>query len=269
VTSLPNIPGEARCKQLVHQLLTNQTKPHCTTCRIPLAWKRNRDYGWCGACRTKLRPKAATWFRGSKLKYRQLFVLLWCWQQRQSPRTACLVVGVSYTTVSRWYKRFRTLLPAADTEQLSGVVEVDESFFGKRRYGHQTLVVGAIERDTRRLRLQVVPDRAQDTLELFLTQTVARDSLLLADAHAGYHDLEFYGYAHERCNHSNGHFGPTNQIENMWGVVKRHLRKLYGCIPTRHLELTLREWMARQNQPSWFASPQDYLKATLCSGLVD
>jgi hypothetical protein len=145
----------------------------------------------------------------------------------------------------------------------TGTVEVDESFFGKQKYGHQTLVAGAIERDTRRLRLQVIPDRAQDTLELFLTSTVARSSLLLTDAHAGYSDLEFYGYAHERCNHSNGHFGPTNMIENMWGVMKRYLRKLYGCVPTARLNLLLDEWMARQNQPGWFASPHAYLRATL------
>lgn len=264
MTSLANIPTERRCKQLVHQLLTKKTA--CKVCGDKLSWRR--EYGWCRSCRVKVRPKAATWFRGSNLKYRQLFLLLWCFQNRQSPNTARLATGVSYTTVRRWYWRFRATLPKVMPE-LSGVVEVDESFFGKQKYGHQTVVIGAIERDTRRLRLQVIPDRAQDTLELFLTDCVARGSLLLTDAHAGYHDLEFYGYAHERCNHSNGNFGPTNQIENMWGVMKRYLKKLYGCIPTKQLHLILNEWMARQNQPSWFVSPQNYLKATVCSGLVD
>jgi len=264
MSSLASIPGEARCKQVVHYLLTNQRT--CRVCDGKLSWRR--EYGWCRSCRTKLRPKAATWFRGSKLSYRQLFLLLWCFQNRQSPGTARLVTGLSYTTVARWYWRFRANLPAAMPE-LEGIVEVDESFFGKQRYGHQTMVVGAIERDTRRLRLQVIPDRAQDTLEQFLTGCVARSSLILTDAHAGYYDLEFYGYAHERCNHSNGHFGPTNQIECTWGVMKRYLKKLYGCIPTKDLELILNEWMARQNQPSWFASPQAYLKLTLCSVLVD
>lgn len=258
MSSLASIPGEARCKQLVHQLLTNKTT--CVFCDGKLSWKR--EYGWCKACRKKVRPKAATWFRGSKLTYRQLFLLLWCFQNRQSPNTARLVTGLSYTAIRRWYWRFRANLPAAMPE-LSGIVEVDESFFGKQKYGRQTMVVGAIERDTRRLRLQAIPDRAQDTLEIFLVSTVARSSLLLTDAHAGYHDLEFYGYAHERCNHSNGHFGPTNQIENMWGVMKRYLKKLYGCVPTKQLHLILNEWMARQNQPSWFASPTNYLKATL------
>lgn len=264
MTSLTNIPGEARCKQLVYRLLTTQTT--CVSCAGKLSWKR--EYGWCKLCRTKVRPKAATWFRGSKLSYRQMFTLIWCWQQQQSPRTVCLVAGISYTTVARWYKRFRVQLPAT-APTLSGLVEVDESFFGRQRYGHQTMVVGAIERDSRKLRLQIIEDRAQDTLELFLTSSIARSSLILTDAFAGYHDLEFYGYSHERCNHSNGHFGPTNNIENMWGVMKRHMRKLYGCVPTKELQAHLTEWMARQNQPSWFVSPQAYLKVTLCSGLVD
>lgn len=264
MSSLASIPGEARCKQLVHQLLTNKTI--CTACNGKLSWKR--EYGWCRVCRTKVRPKAATWFRGSNLKYRQIFGLLWCFQNRQSPGTARLVVGVSYTTVRRWYAKFRENLPK-NTLTLSGIVEVDESFFGKQKYNQQRLVVGAIERDTRRLRLQVIPDRAQDTLELFLTGAIARTSFVLTDAHAGYHDLEFYGYTHERCNHSNGHFGPTNQIENMWGVMKRYLKKLYGCIPTKQLDLILNEWMARQNSPWLFTSPTNYLKATVCSGLVD
>lgn len=260
MTSLANIPGEARCKQVVHHLLTKQTT--CTHCQGSISWKR--EYGWCKTCRIKVRPKAATWFRGSNLSYRQLFLLLWCFQNRQSPNTARLVVGVSYTTVRRWYWRFRANLPTA-LPKLSGIVEVDESFFGKQKYGHQTLVAGAIERDTRKCRLQIIPDRAQDSLELFLTATVARTSLLLTDAHAGYHDLEFYGYTHERCNHSNGHFGPTNQIENFWGVMKRYLKKLYGCIPTQNLELILNEWMARQNSPWLFTSPQNYLKVTLAT----
>lgn len=264
MSSLAEVPGEARCKQLVHRLLTK--KATCPWCTGKLSWKR--EYGWCRCCRVKVRPKAATWFRGSNLTYRQMFLLLWCFQQRQSPGTACLVVGVSYTTVRRWYWRFRATLPAS-TPELSGIVEVDEAFFGKRKYGGQTIVLGAIERDTRKVRLQITADREQDSLELFITKTIARSSLLLTDAHAGYHDLEFYGYSHERCNHSNGHFGPTNQIENTWSVMKRYLRKLYGCVPTNKLPLILNEWMARQNSPWLFTSPTTYLKATVCSGLVD
>lgn len=265
MSSLANLPGEARCKQLVHQLLTNQTT--CTSCKGKLSWRR--EYGWCKTCRTKIRPKAATWFRGSNLRYQQVFALLHCWQTRQSPGAARLATGLSYTTIARWYWRFRALVPPEPTtELLSGIVEVDEAYFGKKRFGGQTIVIGAIERDTRRLRLQVIPDTEQDSLEGFLEQHIARDSLVVTDCHAGYNDIGFLGFSHESWNHSKGHFAGTNHIEGTWSELKRYLRKLYGCIPTKRLQLVLTEWMARHNSLRLFASPTYFLRVT-CSGLVD
>jgi ISXO2-like transposase domain len=260
MTSLAKVPGEARCKQTILKLLNGSS--NCTRCKGKLSFQR--EYGWCRVCRLKVRPKASTWFRGSKLSYRQLFVLLWCWQHRQSPGTACLVVGVSYTTVARWYWRFRALLPKNDgSELLSGIVEADEAYFGKKRYGNQTIVMGAIERDSSKLKLAVIPDTEQDSLEGFLETHVARQSLVVTDYHLGYNDLEFLGYAHERFNHSKGHFAGTNHIESNWSAMKRYLRKLYGCIPTKRLKLILSEWMARHNLPELFTNPTNFLQETL------
>jgi hypothetical protein len=265
MSSLASIPGEARCKQLVHQLLTSKTT--CASCSGKLSWKR--EYGWCKVCRTKVRPKAATWFRGSNLRYRQVFALLHCWQTRQSPGAARLATGLSYTTVRRWYWRFRALVPADDQAVLlSGVVEVDEAWFGKKRFGGQTIVVGAIERDTRRLKLQIIPDTEQDSLEGFLERNIVRSSLVVTDCGAGYNGIEWLGYARESWNHSKGHFAGTNHIEGTWSAMKRYLRKLYGCVPTKRLQLVLNEWMARHNSLRLFTSPTYFLQVT-CSGLVD
>lgn len=260
MSSLAEIPTERRCKQVVHQLLTKQTG--CTTCHHKLSWRR--EYGWCKLCRTKVRPKAATWFKGSKLTYRQVFVLLHCWQVRQSPGATRLATGLSYTTIHRWFWRFRTLVPADDqTAMLSGIVEVDEAWFGKRKFGGQTIVVGGIERDTKRLKLRIVEDVEQDTLEGFLEDHIERSSLVVTDCGAGYNGIEWLGYASERWNHSAGHFAGTNHIESTWSAMKRHLRKLYGCVPTTHLQLILNEWMARHNNLRLFTSPQNYLQETL------
>lgn len=254
------LPREAGCKQLVYRLLANQTT--CKTCNGKLAWKR--EYGWCSTCRIKIRPKAATWFRSSNLSYRQLFLLLHCWQKRQSPGAARLATGLSYTTVRRWYWRFRSLVPKdKHQDMLSGVVEVDEAWFGKKRYGGQTIVVGAIERDTKRLKLQIIPDTEQDSLESFLETNVTRDSLVVTDCGSGYSGIEWLGYTREAWNHSKGHFAGTNHIEATWSAMKRYLRKLYGCIPTKKLQLILNEWMARHNNLRLFASPTEYLKATV------
>ena len=216
-----------------------------------------RQYAWCRNCRKKYSVRSVIWFRGSNLSLQKLWLLVWCWQKQKSTGTTVDIVGVSYPTVRRWFHRFRALVPKSNL-RLSGIVEIDESFFGKQTYGKQAIVIGAIERDTRRIRLQIIPDRAQDTLELFLTSTVAINAHLTTDAFSGYSDLEFYGYSHERWNHSNGHFGPTNMIENFWGVIKRSLRRLYGKLTLADLRNILREWEQRQNNPEMFYNVSNY-----------
>lgn len=263
MNSLASLPAERQCH--IQLFKTVYGSSCCPTCSSRLLFRHN--YAWCRLCRVKHNVRATTWFRGSNLPLQKLWLLIWCWQRQKGVGTTVDITGVSYPTVRRWFRRFRAVVPAS-TLQLSGIVEVDESFFGKQKYGHQTIVVGAIERDTRRVRLRIVEDRAQDTLELFLTACVERTAHLTTDAHSGYHDLEFYGYSHERCNHSNGHFGPTNMIENFWGVLKRSLRRLYGKLTLSDLHNILKEWEQRQNQPEMFYNVPNYLRATLCSEFV-
>ena len=260
MNSLATLPRERQCHIQLFKLIHGSTA--CPDCCGKLLFRRS--YAWCRVCRKKHSIKSLTWFCGSNLSFQQLWLLIWCWQKQKATGTTVDIVGVSYPTVRRWFRRFRAMLPQS-TLQLSGIVEVDESFFGRQKFGAQTIVVGAIERDTRRVRLQIIPDRAQDSLELFLTATVSRNAHITTDAHSGYMDLEFYGYSHERCNHSNGHFGPTNMIENFWGVIKRSLRRLYGKLTLTDLRNILREWEQRQNQPELFYTVDNYLKATLCS----
>jgi hypothetical protein len=130
-------------------------------------------------------------------------------------------------------------------------------------------VVGTIERDTRRIRLEIVKDRERDTLEDFVLRTVEGGSQINTDLWRGYSELGLIGYAHEPYNHSLGHFSGTNMIENLWSVIKRHLRSLYyGRLTLIDLPLILNEWQIRQNQPALMYNVSNYLRATACSGLV-
>lgn len=258
MNSLASLPRERQCHKTIFTLTYGSV--HCPACSGRLLFRRS--YAWCRECRVKRYAKSATWLTQSNLSFQKIWLLLWCWQKQKGAGTTVDVAGVSYPTVRRWFRRFRVQLPQNNLK-LSGIVEVDESFFGKQRFGAQTIVAGAIERDTRRVRLQVIPDRSQDSLELFLTACVDRASHLTTDAHTGYNDLEFYGYSHERCNHSNGHFGPTNMIENFWGVLKRSLRRLYGKLTLPDLSNILKEWEQRQNNPDMFYTVTNYLQAAL------
>ena len=264
MSKLPNLAGNLKCWRKLNKLVFGD-HVSCPGCNGSLAENYKRGYLWCPACRKKYRPTAhrGSWLYGMKLTPRQLFLLLWAWQRRKSPDTACLLASVSYTTARRWYRRFREQLP--DTaEVLRGLVQIDESYFGKQRSTQpQRIVVGAIEPDTRRVALRITDSRGQSVLEQFVQDCVEQSSLVVSDKWYAYQELPLLGYDHETWNHSSGQFAGTNQIEGLWSSMKRHLRKLYGCIPTKQLQLTVNEWMARQNQPSWFASPENYLRVAL------
>jgi len=260
MTSLANTPSEAWCHRYIYQL-TFSTKD-CATCDGKLRFRRS--YAWCKRCRIKISAKAATWLRSSKLSYRQIYQLIWCWQKRKNPGFIKDALGISYTAVRRWYERFRAHLPADDANQLLvDLAEIDESFFGKQRYDNQKIVIGAIEPITRRIKLQLITDREAETFEAFVEANVNSGATIMTDRHPSYNDLSSMGYAHYAFNHSTGEYAQTNQIENLWGVIKRYMRKLYGCVPTKHLQSILDEWTARQNRPSLFVSPENYLDACL------
>ena len=263
MSSLADIPSEVECRQIFYEV-THHGLVTCQ-CGDEINWSINNGYGWCRTCRCQFYPKARTMFAGSNLPCRQIFALLWCWQHRQSPGSVSVALDLTYPTIRRWYKRFREHLPPDDDMKLSGIVEVDEAYFGKKRHGHQTIVIGAIERyldprlNTRCLKLKIIPDTEQKTLEQFIEDSIEPGSLVVTDCHGGYNDLEFLGWSHETWNHSKGHYAGTNHIEQNWSAMKRYLRKLYGNIPTRDLQLILNEWQARHNRPELFSSPKDYL----------
>ena len=63
-------------------------------------------------------------------------------------------------------------------------------------------------------------------------------------------------------DYSVGFFGPTNHIENLWSVIKRALHYIYRDLTfnLNDLELILREWGNRHNNPDLFYNEDNHLK---------
>src|SRR5512141_2861499 len=158
---LPNFASNKKYWMVLNRLVFGAAC-QCPDCGQSLQERYVRKYLWCRHCRKKYRATAyrGSWLYGMKLKPKQLFVLLWCWQHKKSPDTARLLAGVSYTAVQRWYQRFREQVPEA-TVTLQGLVQIDESYFGKQRSKQpQTIVTGAIEPDTRQVMLRITNSRS-------------------------------------------------------------------------------------------------------------
>jgi transposase-like protein len=264
MNKLPKFAGNLKYWRILNKLVFGDAVG-CPDCSRSLAENYRRKYLWCKWCRKKYRATTykGSWLYGMKLSPRQLFILLWCWQHRKSPDTARLMALVSYTAVQRWYLRFRTELPKSDEVKLAELVAADESFFGRLRSRQDQEIVAGVISHLNRLRLITAGQRDAETLSRFICETVEKGALVLTDEWRGYNDLEFYGYGRESWNHARGRLAGTNQIERVWSAMKRHLRKLYGCIPTRYLHLILKEWEARHNFPQLFTNPETYLAACL------
>jgi len=264
MNSIASLPGNWQCHKQLFKIVWGVD--HCPDCGGKLLFRPN--YEWCKQCRLKTSVKGETWLRYSNLPYRKLWLLIWCWQQKQTIGSTRQLCGVSYPTIRKWFKRFRTVLPK-DRTVLSGLVEADESAFGKQKFGNQIWVVGAIERDTRQIKLRIIPSRDRDSLEQFILDNVEPGSHINTDAWGAYNELSLLGYTHDWCNHSIGHFGETNLIENLWSVIKRHLRSMYNSkLTLTDLPLILNEWQIRQNKPKLMYNVSNYLNATVCSGLL-
>ncbi len=230
----------------------------CPKCQRRYSSKVGERF-FCKICRLKFSLKRCTPFAHSKLSYEQLWELLRCWLNELSFEDTEATMELSHVTVRRWYRRFNALIPA-ERVRLGGTVEVDEAFIGRQRHRNQQIVVGAIERYARQVVFRTIPDREQETLDRFLLWHVDRKSLVCTDAHPSYTNItEFFGYGHSVVNHSLGHFGITNQIENTWMRLRRFIRKVYHNVWKEHLPRVLKEFQARNNHQEVFTSQTSFL----------
>ena len=113
-------------------------------------------------------------------------------------------------------------------------VEIDESKFGKMKYGRGKpvkgeWVFGGVERGTGRCFFRVVEGRDAETLLPIVRDWVLPGTTIISDCWKAYNCLENEGYEHLRVNHSLTYVDPetgahTNAIEGTWSAIKRALR---------------------------------------------
>ena len=191
---------------------------------------------------------------------------------------------LAVTQKSAWFMlhRIRLALRKGNWNKMGGEdggpVEVDETFIGpkpqamhrERRLkmrnalvgsnNGKTIVMGMLDRESRQVRAQVVPNVKRETLQNAILAEIEKGSTVYTDGYLSYSDLAARNYIHETVNHvdeyvrGNVH---TQGIENFWSLLKRGLKGTYVAVEPFHLHRYADEQVFRYNNRATKDNPLD------------
>ncbi len=186
------------------------------------------------------------------------------------------------TQKSAWFMLHRIRLALKENNWLKmgsdqgGPVEVDETFVGPdTRKMHRSrrlksielngthgkaIVMGMLERESRRVRATVIPNVKRETLQNQILNHIEKGSAVYTDRWSGYDNLAAQDFVHETVNHMEEYVRGqvhTQGIENFWSLLKRGLKGTYVAVEPFHLERYLDEQVFRFNNRSTKENPLD------------
>ena len=177
------------------------------------------------------------------------------------------LLGLNRKTVDDYYNLFRRLIYVEQKQEfarLSGIIELDESYFGARRIrgkhiklkrgrGTRKQPVFGIYQRSGRVYTEIVPNCSGAILQAIIERIVSENAEINSDGWKGYDGLVDVGYdKHYRVNHSKDEFSDfqghhVNGIENFWSFTKRRMQRKNGIRKT-YFELFLKECEWRYNR---------------------
>ena len=231
-----------------------------------VAWRRERGgLSVCPTCRREVSATAGTIFEGTR-KLRRWFLAAW---EVTSQKYGASALGLKrtlglggYETAWAWLHKLRRAMVRPDRDQLSGEVEVDETYLGGeepgvkgRRTINRAIVVIAVEMSAGnigRIRLRQVPNVNATSLQGFIADVVKPGSLIHTDGWQGYANVAGKGYRHRvtvtRTSSEPAHI-PFPGVHRVASLLKRWwLGTHQGAISKEHLDYYLDEFTFRFNR---------------------
>ena len=169
-----------------------------------------RDLWRCVECGRETSVLAGTIFQDSKLPLALWFRAMW---QVASQKNGVSALGLqrvlglgNYKTAWALLHKLRRAMVRPGRDRLSGVVEVDEAYWGAEESGvrgrqsvRKALIIVAAQADGKgigRIRLRHIPDTNRATLHGFIVEAIEPGSTVVSDGLQAYRELE--GYVHDR-----------------------------------------------------------------------
>lgn len=234
------------------------TNCKCHVCNQPqsiqlLKNKRDLDkntlpYRWvCGDCGTDSNFLKSSYLFKSKLPLSDHIGLLYKFYLKRNAKEAAKELNIGHTTAKLWFSFYRECIHDYMQKDFYPnfkfnarfATEWDEAKLCKK-FKHHTgtykdgdWVVGGIQRETKYICLTRVEKRTAEILHSYITKHSESDSTHITDGWKGYLGLDKLGRYHYNNSHKDGFVHPltgkhTNNIENVWSLVRGDLAKFRG-----------------------------------------
>ena len=218
--------------------------------------------------RQQFSVKVGTIFEDSPIGLDKWFAAMWMIANYKNGVSSYEIHrAISVTQKTAWFMlhRIRLAMQSGSMFKMEGEIEADESFIGglarnmhkwKREQklsgtggAGKEVVMGLLNRHTKKIRLVHVPNTKRETLQAQVREHVVAGSEVYTDAWIAYTGLDAE-YVHNVIDHAEAYaVGKvhTNSIENFWSLLKRGLKGTYISVEPFHLFRYLDEQAFRYN----------------------
>jgi transposase-like protein len=260
VELIQKFADEKKCREYL-EALRWPDDVDCLRCKSGKVYRiLKREQFVCDSCGYQFSVTSNTIFHDSHLPLWKWMIAAYLMMESKKGISANQMKGtlnVSYKTA--WYlcHRIRKAIEEAKNEpQLTGTVEVDETFVGgkydgcRRRYPWQKpAVIGLLQRD-RSFEAREIPTRCRQILVGVIRDRVSKNAKVFTDEYAGYDALD-KTHKHQSVDHKAEEWirgeVHTNSVENAWSLFKRSIVGAYHQVSEKHLDAYLDEFEFRFN----------------------
>ncbi len=227
--------------------------PKCNSKNV--LWLKNQKRWKCRekGCAKQFSVKVGTIFEDSALSLDKWLVAMWLVGNCKNGISSYEIArDLGITQKSAWFMLHRIRVAMREDHGIhtmgnsrNNPVEVDETFVGgKPKNKHvgkrniesdkKAIVMGMLDRNTRQIRAQVIPNVKRETLQAEILKNVGFNTPVYTDGAVGYEGIDkFKNFTHKTVNHVSEYVNGrvhTQGIENFWSCLKRSLAGTYVAV---------------------------------------
>lgn len=195
-------------------------------------------------------------------------LMVWFWaiylvshdKRGKSALSLAQVLGINYRTAWNMLRKIRAAMKDRDsTYLLSGVVEMDDAYFGAPRKGKdgrgtdKAKAVIALSKDEHNhpafLRIEVIDKVSIEEIKRVTLTCVKPGSKIVSDGHSSYKLLADIGYIHEsKAYYKEDKEDFLKMLHNIIGNVKAYIQGTYHGLGSKYLQSYFDEFCFRFNR---------------------